>query len=290
VHDVLRRWRRIADAYDPPRVFIGETPVDDAATLAAFYGADLDELQLAFNFPFINAPFEAPAMREVVERIEAILPPGAWPAWTGSNHDMSRFATRWAHDDPHRARAALLMLLALRGTPVLYQGDEIGLGDVPVEPPDLRDPLGVKYWPAYAGRDAMRTPMHWRDAPGGGFTDPGRRPWLPLGDTARNVESQRDDPASMLALARDLIALRRVTPDLSVGSYATQPAPDGVWAWRRGERHAVVVNCSDRDAEVALDPAGGRIVVSTDRARDGEDFRNAIHLPGWEACIAELSG
>jgi alpha-glucosidase len=289
VHDVLRRWRRIADSYDPPRVFIGETPVDDAATLAAFYGTDLDELQLAFNFPFINAPFEAPAMREVVERIEAILPAGAWPAWTGSNHDMSRFATRWANDDPQRARAALLMLLALRGTPVLYQGDEIGLGDVPVEPPDLRDPLGVKYWPAYAGRDAMRTPMHWRDAPGGGFTGPGTRPWLPLGDTARNVESQRDDPASILVLARDLIALRRVTPDLAVGSYATLPAPGDVWAWRRGERHAVVVNCSDRDADVALDAAGGRIVVSTDRARDGEGFRTSIHLRGWEGCVAEIA-
>jgi alpha-glucosidase len=288
VHDVLRRWRRIAESYDPPRVLVGETPVDDAAALAAFYGTDLDELQLAFNFPFINAPFEAAPMREVVERIEAILPPGAWPAWTGSNHDMSRFATRWAHDDPKRARAALLMLLALRGTPVLYQGDEIGLRDVPVEPPHLRDPLGVKYWPAYAGRDAMRTPMPWRDGPGGGFTDPGTRSWLPLGDTSRNVERQLADPASMLALARDLIARRRRTLDLSIGSYTTLPAPDGVWAWRRGDRHAVIVNCSDRDVDVALD-LEGRIVVSTDRERDGEAFRGSIHLPGWEGCIAQLA-
>jgi alpha-glucosidase len=146
VHDVLRRWRRIAESYDPPRVLLGETPVDDAESLSAFYGAELDELQLAFNFPFINAPFEAGPMRDVVERTNAHLPAGAWPAWTGSNHDMSRFATRWAHDDPQQIRAALLVLLCLRGTPVLYQGDEIGLGDVTVEPPDLRDPLGVRYW------------------------------------------------------------------------------------------------------------------------------------------------
>ncbi len=103
---------------------------------------------------------------------------------------------------------------------MLYQGDEIGLGDVTVEPPDLRDPLGVRYWPAYAGRDAMRTPMHWRDAPGGGFTDPAPTPWLPLGDTTLNVERRPATPASMLALARDLIALRRRTPDLALGSYA----------------------------------------------------------------------
>ena len=76
---------------------------------------------------------------------------------------MSRLATRWAGDDPRKIRAALVMLLTLRGTPVLYQGDEIGLGDVPVAKEQLRDPLGVRYWPHYAGRDPMRTPMHWSD-------------------------------------------------------------------------------------------------------------------------------
>jgi len=285
VHDVLRRWRRIAEEYDPPRVLLGETPVDDSESLSAFYGADLDELQLAFNFPFINAPFEAAAMREVVERTNAHLPPGAWPAWTGSNHDMSRFATRWAHDDPRQARAALLMLLALRGTPVLYQGDEIGLGDVAVEPPDLRDPLGVRYWPAYAGRDAMRTPMHWRDAAGAGFTPPGVRPWLPVGDTAKNVESQRADPASMLVLARDLIARRRETPDLNTGSYTSLPVPAGVWAWQRGAGHAVFVNCSDAAVDIADET--GVILIGTDRSRDGEVVRGEMHLDGWEGLVIE---
>ncbi|MDQ1384642.1 MAG: alpha-glucosidase [Actinomycetota bacterium] len=283
LHDVLKRWRRIADSYDPPRLLLGETPVDDAATLGAFYGADLDELHLAFNFPFINAPLDAAAMRKVVEHVETLLPDGAWPAWTGSNHDMFRFATRWAGDDPARARAALVMLLGLRGTPVLYQGDEIGLRDVAVEPPDLRDPLGVKYWPAYAGRDAARTPMPWNHASGAGFTEPEVAPWLPIGDTERNVADQRSDPASMLALARDLIALRKQSPDLNVGAYAPIPAPDGVWAWRRGDRHAVVVNFSD--TEITLDRISGRILVGTDRARDGERFESPMHLRGWEGCV-----
>jgi alpha-glucosidase len=265
---------------------LGETPVDDAATLGAFYGADLDELHLAFNFPFINAPLEAAAMREIVERTETRLPPGAWPAWTGSNHDMSRFATRWAHDDPRQARAALLMLLGLRGTPVLYQGDEIGLCDAPVAQSDLRDPLGVRFWPAYAGRDAMRTPMPWRAAPGGGFTDPDSRPWLPLGDTARNVESQAADPMSMLHLARDVISLRKETPDLHVGSHSSLPAPSGAWAWRRGDRHAVIVNFSDDD--LSVDDLDGRVLVGTDRARDGEAFTGSLQLRGWEGCIAEI--
>ena len=175
VHEVLRRWRKLADSAAPPGVLIGETPVK-VDELARYYGDGSDELHLAFNFPFINAPFEAEAMRSVIEETEAGLPKGAWPAWTGSNHDMSRFSSRWAEGDPERAKTAMLLLLTLRGTPVLYQGDEIGLGDVDVAHEDMKDPLGVMYWPAYAGRDAMRTPMQWRAGAGGGFTSPGSRP------------------------------------------------------------------------------------------------------------------
>ncbi|MEY2420353.1 MAG: alpha-glucosidase [Acidimicrobiaceae bacterium] len=287
LHDVLRRWRQIAESYQPPRVLLGETPVDDLTTLGEYYGADLDELHLAFNFPFINAPFDGAVMRDIVERTEAQLPSGSWPAWTGSNHDMSRFATRWADGDERKARAALVMLLGLRGTPVLYQGDEIGLCDSKVTPPDLRDPLGIRFWPAYAGRDGMRTPMSWTDGPGGGFTDPDSKPWLPLGDTARNVENQRTDPTSMLRLARDLIALRKQTSDLSVGSYEPLPTPIDVWGWRRGDGHAVIVNCSDD--HVAVDTLEGRVCIGTDRARDGETFGGSLHLRGWEALVAEIA-
>ncbi len=88
-----------------------------------------------------------------------------------------------------------MILLCLRGTPVLYQGDEIGLGDTELQQADLRDPLGVRFWPHYAGRDGMRTPMPWRNVPGGGFTDAGVRPWLPFGDLAAcNVEDQSVRP------------------------------------------------------------------------------------------------
>jgi alpha-glucosidase len=152
---------------------------------------------------------------------------------------------------------------------------------------DLRDALGVRYWPAYAGRDAMRTPMPWRDVPGGGFTTPGTRPWLPLGPTEEcNVEQQMSDPASMLTLARDLIALRRRVPDLGTGSYKTLGAPDGVWAWRRGERVAVVLNMSGDD--VALEGMRGHVLVGTDRERDGESYGDVLRLRAWEGLVAEL--
>jgi alpha-glucosidase len=226
-------------------------------------------------------------MCTLVEQTEASLPPGAWPAWTGSNHDMSRFATRWAGDDPRRVRVALVMMLGLRGTPVLYQGDEIGLGDRPVSPPDLRDPLGVRFWPAYAGRDPMRTPMPWRDADGGGFTAPGVEPWLPIGDTTDNVESQRADPGSMLCLTRDLIALRAGCVDLTTGSYATLTGSGRVWAWQRGAQHVVALNCSDEPAAVEVGP--GVIRLATDRTRDGEPITGSVRLGAWEGIVAETA-
>jgi alpha-glucosidase len=199
---------------------------------------------------------------------------------------MSRFASRWAGGDPRKSRLALVMLLCLRGTPVLYQGDEIGLEDSPVAHSDMRDPLGVLYWPAYAGRDAMRTPMPWRDGPGGGFTAPDTRPWLPLGPTSQhNVEQQRSDPGSMLSLARDLIALRKRIPDLHAGRYETLPTSEGVWAWHRGDRVVVALNMSDDDA--TLHGPRGQICMGTDRGRDGESFDGALSLRGWEGVVAE---
>jgi alpha-glucosidase len=283
VHDVIRRWRAIAESYDPPRVLVGETPVDDSEVLARFYGNG-DELNLAFNFPFITAEFRAEPLRAIVEATEARLPAGAWPAWTGSNHDMFRLASRWAGGDARKVRCALTMLLTLRGTPILFQGDEIGLPDVVVPHELMRDPLGVRYMPHYAGRDAGRTPMHWRDAPGGGFTEPGVTPWLPIGDTTTsNVEGQRGDPDSILELTRDLIALRKRTPDLQVGDYATIPTVDGAWAWNRGASVVVAMNLADSDATVEV-PAG-RVLFGTARARVDEVVEGALRLQAWEALI-----
>jgi len=286
VHDVLRRWRKIADSYDPPRLLLGETYVFDIAELAGFYGQG-DELDLGFNFSFVFAPFEAPALRSLVEATEAGLPASAWPAWTGSNHDASRFPSRWAGGDPAKARCALLMLLSLRGTPVLYQGDELGLVDTELGLEDLRDPVGKRYWPNYPGRDPERTPMPWRNGPGAGFTAPGATPWLPMGDVAAcNVEDQRDEESSTLTLARDLLFLRRELADLRGGEYASLPAPDGVWAWRRGPGLVVALNLSDTEA--ALGELSGTVRMATLPGRKGERVAGSLALGPWEGVIVSL--
>jgi alpha-glucosidase len=275
VHDVLRRWR----ALDGDRILVGETYVHDVEQLIAYYGTGEDELHLAFNFLFVHAELDARELRGIVEAIEEKLPAGAWPVWTGSNHDAGRLATRWAGGDEDRARTALMMLLALRGTPFLYYGDEIALPDVEIEPARRLDP-------APSERDGCRTPMPWSAGPGAGFTD-GGEPWLPIGDHGRrHVEAQRADPGSALHLVRDLIALHRGRADLHDGDYESLPAPDGAWVWRRGESTAVALDLSGDP--VVVDGLRGAVLIGTDRSRDGERVDGALELAPWSGAIVAL--
>jgi alpha-glucosidase len=289
VHDVLRRWRKIAEAQDPERILVGETYVLDLAQLMPFYGEGEDELNLAFNFLFVHAPLEAEPLRTIVEGVERQLPPTSWPVWVGSNHDAGRLATRWAEGDLARARVAVMMLICLRGTAFLYYGDELGLPDVPLDPADALDPVPRRTGKPERNRDPCRTPMPWTAAPGAGFTEPGVETWLPIGDAAAcNVADQREQPGSQLHLTRDLIALRRAQPDLRGGGYETLPAPAGAWAWRRGERHAVALNLSD--AAVTVEGLRGHVVIGTDRARDGQAVEGALTLAPWQGVVVELDG
>jgi alpha-glucosidase len=283
-HDVLRRWRAISDGYESPGLLIGETNVDTLPALMEFYGNGRDELHGGFNFVFLNAPLAAAAMRAVVEEVEATLPEGAWPIWTGSNHDVSRLATRWADGEPAKVRCALLILLTLRGTPFLYQGDEIGLVDGPIEQSDLRDAVGIRYWPYYKGRDAARTPMPWSNSPGGGFTRPGVTTWLPMADPAQgNVADQDGDPDSVLAFTRRAIACRAGSDDLAVGPYRSLPSPADAWVFERG--HGTVVALAMSDAQHELDGLQGTVVLATDRAREGTTVGGRLTLAPWSGVV-----
>jgi alpha-glucosidase len=269
-HEILRDWRRVADGYEPPRALVGEAYVLDFAAWASFYGSGSDELHLAFNFALVHADFDPEQMRRLVAEAEAALPPGAWPCWTGSNHDRGRLTTRWCGGDEVLARCALLMLLTLRGTPVLYYGDELALADGHVPADRVRDI-------ADPSRDPGRTPMPW--TPEGGW----KNPWLPLEDTSRNVDAQRSDPASTLHFTRDLIALRGRRSDLQTGEYRELPAAPGVWAWRRGEGTTVAVNPGP--CPVDVEDVAGTVLLATDRGREGELVSGRLGLDAAEAVV-----
>ncbi|MDT3446230.1 alpha-amylase family glycosyl hydrolase [Pseudofrankia sp. BMG5.37] len=286
-HGFIRGWRRIADSYTPPRLLFGETWVPSVDDLAPYYGDGSDELGLAWNLPFLGCDFTARSLRAVVERTVAALPPSAWPAWAMSTHDgEGRAATRWCHGDPAAARCALLLLLTLRGTPILYYGDEIGMTDAVDTPGSGRRDTAETAAP----RDRSRTPMQWAPGPGAGFTS-SPRPWLPVpGADAPTVVEQRAAPGSVLSFCRDLITIRRRHHELVSGAMRFVPAPEGVLAWERGDGDFLaVVNLGPAPAVVTRDTADGEVLIGTDRHRDHQTLTDQVSLAPYEGLLIRLT-
>src|SRR5213079_2805785 len=173
------------------RVLIGEIYLP-LARLMPYYGEQLDEAHLPFNFQFVTLPtWEASAIRQVVEAYEAALPQGAWPNWVLGNHDQPRITSRVGRE---QARTAQMLLLTLRGTPTCYYGDELGMVNVPIPSELIHDPPG-KVHPEYS-RDPERTPMQWDGSVHAGFCTPEAIPWLPVADDYQiyNVADEQHDP------------------------------------------------------------------------------------------------
>jgi alpha-glucosidase len=178
----------------------------------------------------------------------------------------------------------LVLLLTLRGTPVLYQGDEIGLVDAELELDQIRDPVGRRFWPAFAGRDPERTPMPWAPGPGAGFCPAVVSPWLPVSDPAQaNVADQRADAGSVLHLVRRLIELRRRLPELRRGAYRTLASPPGCWTYRRGEGVTVALNLSGVAAR--LDALVGRTALASAPGVLDPDAAGRLDLGPWQGAV-----
>ncbi len=256
-----REMRRVADEF-PDRVLLGEA-YGTIGEVIGYYGDALDGFHLPFNFELVSAPWDAEHIAAFTEAYEAALPPGAWPTWVLGNHDRSRVASRVGAG---QARVAALLLLTLRGTPTLYQGDELGLADAEIAPDLVQDPWEKRVPGQGLGRDPVRVPMPWTDAPQAGFTD--GQPWLPV-PRETSVEAQERNPNSMLVFMRRLLALRRAEPALGVGSYEGVSSAGDVLVYRR--RHGrrtmtVALNMVNREKSVELD---GTVLLSTHPGRTG---------------------
>ena len=283
VHDVVVELRRVVDEFDD-RLLIGEIYLPISA-LVSYYGREHAEAHLPFNFQLVNAPWDAEHVKKVVDEYEASVPPGAWPNWVLGNHDQSRLASRLG---AAQARVAAMLLLTVRGTPTLYYGDEIGMTNVAVPPELAFDPRERRAPGKGLGRDPYRAPMAWDTTENGGFGE--GRPWLPLISDwrERNVAVERGDPDSMLTLYRDLLVLRRREPALSVGTQLTLDLAPPLFGFERlpcepeDRRFAVVLNLSADPQECHLT---GRIAISTNRARDGEELRGVLRLGPNEGAV-----
>jgi alpha-glucosidase len=287
VHDVVREMRRLVDGYHE-RVLIGEIylPIE---RLVTYYGADLQGAHLPFNFQLLSAQWDACHLAGLIAEYEAALPRGAWPNWVLGNHDRSRIASRVG---AAQARIAAMLLLTLRGTPTLYYGDELGMHDVPIPPGQIQDPFERNVPGRGHGRDPERTPMQWSAAPNAGFT--AGRPWLPLASDFRetNVDTQREDPRSMLSLYRRLIDLRRGEPALEKGFLELVQSEGDVLAYvrraRRGEpSFFVALNLGGESQRIGF-PGHGSVALSThlDDRSDGAD--GSLALRAHEGVVVRL--
>lgn len=258
VHDIVAAMRGVADAYDA-RVLIGEIylPLE---RLVAYYGKDLSGAHLPFNFQLLRTRWDAANLARIIREYEAALPPGAWPNWVLGNHDQPRLASRVG---PEQARIGAMLLLTLRGTPTLYNGDELGLPDATIPSDAVRDPAEMRQPGLGLGRDPQRSPMVWTGDPHGGFST--AQPWLPLVDRAAafSVAAQARQANSMLSLYQRLLALRRQEPALVQGAILDIAVDGHVLTYRRilGHRRIrIALNLCDRMAPFPID---GDVLLST---------------------------
>jgi alpha-glucosidase len=268
VHDALRGLRKVADQYNG--VLIGETWTADIAELNQYYGQGNNELQMPMDFLFTTVNKLSPA--EFRKQIAAVDSASGWPTFVISNHDIVRSYDRYG-DGQHNDQIAKLvagLYLTLRGTPIMYYGEEIGMKTTPpTRNEDVKDPIGKTGWPKEKGRDGERTPMQWDGSENAGFSQV--TPWLPVPPTAKthNVDDEAKDPDSVLAFYKKVLKLRRTNKALLDGSYVPLNENDqNVLSYLRAYKDQVVL--------VALNMSGAQQKVNFELSKNG--FSSATSL------------
>jgi alpha-glucosidase len=307
VHELMQDLRALIDTYDD-RVLIGET--DEIA----YYGDGTNELHMVFNFPLMRTDRLTPdwIRTNQAERLGA-LPPAAWPCNTLNNHDSPRVYSRYGNN-PEMARLSLALMLTLKGTPFLYNGEEIGMTDLMLSDiAQFRDNLGVWIYRvavdemglapeaalamvATITRDKNRTPMQWSNSPNAGFSPAGVTTWLPVNPNYAagvNVAEQRDDPGSLWHFYQAMLQVRKHTPALVAGDYQViHPEAEDYLAFTRSteaQRCLVILNYSDQVLFLSfhLDTPKGKLVFSTRRRDDLIELRSLDMTP-YEVLIVEM--
>ena len=298
VHDVLRKLRAVADESDA--VLIGETWTKDVSELKQYYGEHSNELQMPMDLLFATVnKLSAPEFRRQIAAVDSA---GGWPVYLFSNHDIRRQYDRYGDGKHNDAIAKLLagFYLTLRGTPIMYYGEEIGMrNNDPKRREDVKDPIGRLGWPKEKGRDGERTPMQWSTAPNAGFTK--GQPWLPVPPTYRthNVAAERADPNSILNFYRHVLALRRNNPAVREGKYvALNESDPNVLSYLRQYKDQavlVVLNMSAAPQKVSFDLSGQgfssaklKPLVSTTARPSSSVTEAQAELDGFGVLIAQV--
>ncbi|MDO9638693.1 MAG: alpha-amylase family glycosyl hydrolase [Pseudotabrizicola sp.] len=282
--EFLRKLREVMNPYGAAAV--GE--VGDAQRgleIMAEYTSGGDKVQMCYPFEMLQPTrLTADLLAETFGRMNAVAP-DAWPCWAYSNHDTVRHITRWDLSDA-AARTYTVLLMCLRGSLCLYQGEELGLPEADIDFEELRDPYGIEFWPEFKGRDGARTPMTWvTDNANGGFSD--GNPWLPVKSPHLNraVSAQDAEPASMLNHYRRALAFRRAHDSLRYGDLAGLVADGDLASFRRmGEEEIFCAfNLGAEQTHIRL-PEGQWAAIGGDLGATAA-IGGEVTLGGWGFCL-----
>ncbi|MDR7221177.1 alpha glucosidase [Aminobacter aminovorans] len=286
--EFLARFRAVLDEY-PAAAAVGEVGDSQRGLeVVASYTAGGDKVQMCYAFDFL-APekISAAKVRTVLEDFGKAASDG-WSCWAFSNHDVVRHASRWGMGEADRTaylKVISALLMSLRGSVCIYQGEELGLTEASLAFEDLQDPYGIRFWPEFKGRDGCRTPMVWsKDAANGGFSR--AKPWLPVpaDHLAKAVDTQEGDAASLLEHYRRFLAFRRSHPALAKGEIAFLKAEDDVVAFTRREGNEEVVCVFNLGSAPANIDLGGRgLQPLPGHGLDGNANAGAVRLGGYGA-------
>jgi alpha-glucosidase len=295
----LERIRATIDEF-PSRFTVAEVGGPEPLAEMKAFTQGRKRLDSAYNFDFLYAPqLTASGVRASLAQWSGEDGEG-WPSWAFSNHDAPRAVSRWTRDgdQPRAARLNLLLLLALRGNPIIYQGEELGLPQGEVAFEDLLDPEAIANWPHTLGRDGARTPMPWQaGAPQAGFSS-ANRTWLKRdpAHAALAVDQQAASPQSTLSYTRQLLALRRHLGAVVAGDITLLDTPDEVLAFVRGGGEDAVLcafNLGDMVCEwTAPTEFAGALVLASENAVGLAGKPPEVLAPGsgyWAANGAETA-
>ncbi len=300
-HEICREMRSLADSYPGDRLLAGEIFSQDPAIAASFQGDGTDELHLAFNMEPLYLDWSPKKLARAIRRWHDLVPEKGWPNLAFSNHDQPRHGSRFAGPARRaleRKQLSAMLLLASRGTPFVYYGEELGMENEKIPRKELVDPTGITFWPLPLGRDGERTPMQWSGADNAGFTDPGVRPWLRVHRDYKsvNAEAAMADESSLWHWYRRLIELRKREASLSLGDieFLTQ-GEGGLIAWKRlpppqapeADPVLCLLNLSDREAAWGLEDAG-RVLFGNRRGEGTELAPGTLPLAPHEGLLVTL--
>lgn len=288
LHPLYRGWRTLLDRHPPvpgavaprDRALVAESAVFDPERLARYVRSD--EMQQAFNFAFLEAPWSAPALRSVIDSsLAATASVGAPVTWVLSSHDAVRPVTRYG--SLARARAAALLMLALPGAAYLFQGEELGLPQALVPDERIRDPLWSRSGHRDRGRDGARVPIPWSGTrpPYGFSTAAPDRTWLPQpeGWGPLTAQTQQDDPHSTLGLYRAALRLRREHPVAAHGTLRWLSPPGAPYLAFERDGLACVVNLGTDPLSLTEAGVRGHPVLTAGEAADGRRTRSTPSTP-----------